>query len=257
MSMRPKPPLYLRILVGLILSTLYIPIMVTVFSAFHSSTGWGLEAFRSVLNRPDILDSLFLSLELATVSSLGATFLGSLAAFAIERHRFRGRSMFAALTVLPLSLPEVVTGISLLIWFVFLKWSLGFWSMTCAHITFCFSYVVLVVRARLHGFDSTMEEAARDLGANSFQVFKTVTLPLILPALISGFLLSFTLSFDDFLITLFASGAGFDTLPVKVYSMIRYGVSQEINALSTLIFLTTLFIVLIVFRPFRLKAKTN
>ena len=255
--MRPSPPLYLRIVVALILSTLYIPIFMTVVSSFQSATGWSLDAFRAVLNRPDILDSLSLSLRLATASSLGATILGTVAAFAIERHQFRGRSIFAALTVLPLSLPEVVTGISLLIWFVFLKWSLGFWSMTCAHITFCFSYVVLVVRARLHGFDRSVEEAAQDLGANTLQVFKTVTFPLILPALVSGFLLSFTLSFDDFLITLFASGAGFDTLPVKVYSMIRYGVPQEINALSTLIFLTTLFIVLIVFRPFRLKPKTN
>jgi spermidine/putrescine transport system permease protein len=145
-------------------------------------------------------------------------------------------------------LPEIVQGLSLLVWFVALRVTLGATSIVLAHITFSVSYVLLTVKSRLQTFDETLEEAARDLGASTWQTFRFVTFPLVAPAVLSGGLMAFTLSFDDFLITFFTAGPGSETLPVRIYSMIKFGVSPEIHALSTVLLVATAALVLWVFR---------
>jgi spermidine/putrescine transport system permease protein len=180
---------------------------------------------------------------------IGATLLGTSAALALIRTHFPGRKLFDALTYLPLIMPEIVLGLSLLIWFVLLKITLGTVSIILAHITFSVSYVIITVKSRLHGFDESLEEAARDLGATRWGTFWRITFPLIWPGVLSGALMAFTLSFDDFLITFFTAGVGSDTLPLKIYSMIKFGVTPEINALSTLILALTLVMVLLFFKP--------
>jgi spermidine/putrescine transport system permease protein len=194
-------------------------------------------------------DALGMSLWVGLWSTLGATLLGTTAALALERTEFKGRKIFDAVTLIPLVIPEIVMGLSLLVWFVLLRLSLGSFSIILAHITFSFSYVIITVRTRLQDFDHSLEEAARDLGATPWKTFWRVTFPLIWPGVLSGALMAFTLSFDDFLITFFTAGVGSDTLPVKLYSMIKFGISPKINALSTLILLATTFLVLFIFRP--------
>ena len=146
-------------------------------------------------------------------------------------------------------MPEIVLGLALLVWFVLLRVTLGVFSIILAHITFSMSYVIITVKARLHGFDESLEEAAWDLGATGWQTFWRVTLPLIWPGILSGALMAFTLSFDDFLITFFTAGVGSDTLPLKIYSMVKFGISPEINALSTIMLGVTLMMVVLFFRP--------
>ena len=146
-------------------------------------------------------------------------------------------------------MPEIVLGLSLLIWFVLLRFTLGTFSIILAHTTFSISYVIITVKARLHGFDQSLEEAAKDLGATPWKTFWKVTFPLIWPGILSGALIAFTLSFDDFLITYFTAGVGSDTLPLKVYAMIKFGVTPEINALSTIMLAATLFLVVVFFKP--------
>ena len=180
--------------------------------------------------------------------TLGATLIGSAAALALDRGKFRGREFMENLIYMPLILPEIVLGLSLLIWFVMLRVTLGSFSIILAHITFSVSYVIITVKSRLQGFDRTLEEAAVDLGAGSSQVFWKVTFPLIWPGILSGALMAFTLSFDDFLITFFTAGVGSDTLPLKIYSMIKFGVTPEINALSTMLLVATFVLVAVFFR---------
>jgi spermidine/putrescine transport system permease protein len=246
---RPNPP---RFAVGITLLAfffLYVPlIVVAVLSFLNDQPGegvltlkWYVQAFENDLLR----ESLWMSLWVGLGSTLGATVLGTGAALALERTRFRGRNLFDALNLIPLVMPEIVMGLSLLIWFVFLKISLGMLSMTLAHITFCLSFVIITVRARLADYDDSVEEAARDLGATPWQTFWKVTLPLIWPGILSGGLMAFTLSFDDFLIAYFTSGVGNDTLPVKLYAMIKYGVSPTINAMSTLLVVATIVLVVL------------
>ena len=189
------------------------------------------------------------------MSTFVATLLGTLAALGLHRFHFRGKNIFEALILTPLLVPEIVFGLALLVWFVALGMTLGKVSIILAHITFSVSYVILTVKARLYDSDLRFEEAASDLGATLWQTFWRVTLPLIWPGVASGALLAFTLSFDDFVITYFTAGVGSDTLPVKLYSMIRYGLSPKVDALSSLIFVFTFLVVFIVFRPFRHKVS--
>jgi putrescine transport system permease protein len=230
---------------------LYVPILsmvvysfnasrlVTVWDSVHSPTlAWYVELF----GNQEILDSARLSLQIAAVSATGAVVLGSLAAFALVRYRrFRGRSLFGLLTTAPMVLPEVITGLSLLLLFVALAQSTG-WpagrgasTITIAHVTFCLAYAVVVIQARLATVDRSLEEAAMDLGARPWKVFLVITLPLILPAIASAWMLAFILSWDDIVITSFVSGPGSTTLPQLVFSKVRLGVSPDINALATIL----------------------
>lgn len=232
--------LYLPIL-AMIVYSFNASRLVTVWDAANSPTvKWYAELFRNA----EILDAARLSLRIATVNATGAVILGTLAAFALVRYgRFRGRGLFQGLVTAPMVLPEVITGLSLLLLFVALDSLVG-WpagrgatTITIAHMTFSMAYVVVVVQARLATVDRSLEEAAMDLGARPWRVFFLITLPLILPAIASGWVLAFILSWDDVVITSFVSGPGSTTLPQLIFSKVRLGVSPDINALATLLVL--------------------
>jgi spermidine/putrescine transport system permease protein len=255
---RPRPPLVAWVVTLAAFLLLYAPLVALVAYSFlapvagpGSPLGFTLQWYGRATANPEILAALEVSLWVGLWSMAGATLLGTSAALAITRYRFPGRRALLVLTHVPLIMPEIVLGLSLLIWFVLLRIALGTLSIVLAHITFCVSYVIITVRARLAGFDETLEEAARDLGASSWQTFRRVTLPLIWPGILSGALMAFTLSFDDFLITFFTAGVGSDTLPLKIYAMVKFGISPEINAISTVLLAVTLLLVLIFFRPLR------
>ena len=250
-SARARIGVRLVTVLGLLL--MYVPLVVLVFGSFRTAPpdvpAWTLDWYRKALTDPAVLRALGLSLWVGAWTFLGSALIGLLAALAIVRTRFPGRKVLDALTHVPLVLPEIVQGLSLLVWFVALHWVLGSVSIVLAHITFSVSYVVLTVKARLETFDETLEEAARDLGASAWQTFRFVTFPLIGPAVLSGGVMAFTLSFDDFLMTFFTSGPGSETLPLRIYAMVKFGVSPEIHALSTLLLGATALLVAWVFRP--------
>ncbi|MGE5702290.1 MAG: ABC transporter permease, partial [Clostridia bacterium] len=178
----------------------------------------------------------------ALVSTILATMIGTLAAVGMYRYHFRGKTALDSMLYLPIVIPEIVMGISMLALFAQLNVPLGFWTLVAAHITFSIPFVVFVVKARLDGFDKSIEEAAMDLGATPWQTFIKVTLPVIAPGVIAAALLAFTLSIDDVIISFFVAGPSSATLPLKIFSMVKFGVTPEINALSTLMLLVTLFI---------------
>ncbi|MCM2276623.1 MAG: ABC transporter permease [Oligoflexia bacterium] len=223
------------------LALLYLPLAALVFYSFvDPAGGFTLEWYARAFANEEALASARRSLGVGLATTGIATGLGTLGALALQRSRFPGRRALEAVVHIPLVMPELVLGLSLLVWFVFLRISLGVFSVVLAHVTFTLSYVLITVRARLEGFDRSLEEAALDLGASPFQVFRHVTLPLIRPGIVSGALIAFTLSFDDFLVTFFTAGPGSETLPLRIYGMIRHGVSPEIHALSTLLLAATL-----------------
>lgn len=215
--------------------------LVTVWDAAHSPT---LKWYGALFANGQITDAALLSLKIAAMNATGAVILGTMAGFALIRFgRFRGRSLLAALTTAPLVLPEIISGLSLLLLFVAMQQLIG-WprargatTITIAHISFSLTYVAVIVQSRLVGFDESLEEAALDLGARPATVFARITLPLIAPALLSGWLLSFTLSWDDVVISQFVAGPGSSTLPMVIFSKVRLGVSPDVNALATLMVL--------------------
>ena len=232
---------------------LYLPILAMVLYSFNASrlvTVWDsvnsptLAWYRELFENDQILDAARLSFRIAAVNATGSVVLGTLAAFALERYtRFRGRTLFGLLTTAPMVLPEVITGLSLLLLFVALEQLTG-WpegrgatTITLAHMTFSMAYVVVVVQSRLATVDRSLEEAAMDLGARPWKVFFVITLPIIAPAIASGWILAFILSWDDIVITSFVSGPGSTTLPQLVFSKVRLGVSPDINALATILVL--------------------
>lgn len=220
---------------------LYAPIGLLVLYSFNASklvTVWGGFSTRwyvSLAQNEALLAAVWFSLRVALASGVLATALGTLAALALARHgRFRGRTTFAAMLYAPMVMPEVVIGLALLLMFVSLDMERGFGTVVIAHATLGMCFVAVVVHARLSRLDPAFEEAARDLGAGPAQTFVFVTLPLIAPAVVAGFLLAFTISLDDFVLASFVSGPGSTTLPMRIYSQVRLGVSPEINAISTL-----------------------
>lgn len=232
---------------------LYVPILsmiifsfnnsrlVTVWDAAHSPT---LKWYVALAANEQVLRAAWLSIRIALVASTGAVILGTLAGVALARFgAFRGRLLLAGMTTAPIVMPEVITGLSLLLLFVALQQLIG-WprgvgavTITLSHITFCMAYVTVVVQSRLAGMDVSLEEAAMDLGARPGRVFFRITLPLILPAIASGWLLAFTLSWDDLVITQFVAGPGSSTLPMVIFSKVRFGVTPDINALATILVL--------------------
>jgi spermidine/putrescine transport system permease protein len=222
---------------------LYVPMSMVIVYSFlapvagpGSELGFTLDWYRKIFSNEEVLSGLQMSLLVGLASTAISTVIGTAAALAIQRSRFPGRKLLDTITYVPLVMPEIVLGLALLIWFVLLRISLGSVSLILAHVTFNLSYVIISVRSRLRDFDQSIEEAAFDLGANSWQVFWQVTLPMIWPGILTGALMAFTLSFDDFLISFFTTGPGADTLPLKIYSMIKFGMSPEIHALSALMF---------------------
>ncbi len=225
----------------------YIPILSMMVYSFNNSrlaTVWGgfsTKWYGALWNNPQVGKALVLSLEIAIISSTVATILGTMAGIALARFRtFRGRTLFSGLVTAPLIMPEVITGISSLIFFIlmaqYVGWpaSRGFTTVTLAHITFSMVFVTTIVQSRMLSADRAIEEAAMDLGSRPWQVMKDVTLPVISPAILSGWLLAFTISMDDVVITNFTTGPGTTTLPILIWSKVKLGVTPDVNALATL-----------------------
>jgi len=237
-------------LVGFVYAFLYVPIISVMVYSFNDSRlvtlwgGWSLRWYRSLLQDNAIMNATMLSLQIAVVSATVAVIFGTLIGLALNRlGRFQGRTLLTGMITAPLVMPEIITGISLLFLFISLSDWLG-WpgnrgatTITIAHITFSMAYVAVVVRSRLSGMDQSLEEAAMDLGGRPLAVFLDITVPAIAPAMVTGWLLSFTLSLDDVVIASFVSGPGATTLPMLIFSKVRLGVTPDINALATIIIL--------------------
>lgn len=225
---------------GLVLGALYAPIAVMILFSFNESktsvrwTGFTVDWYRKLAADANLHQELANTVTLALASTALATVLGTMAALA-ARHAFRGKALYVGLMTLPVLVPDIVLGIALLALFDAFRVPLSLGTAVLAHTTFNLSYVAIVVSARLQGLDGSIELAARDLGATPLQAFRKITLPAILPGVLSGAVLAFTLSFDDFVITYFTKGSGAGTLPTRIYSMVRFEVTPKINAVSTLV----------------------
>ena len=232
---------------------LYVPIIILIVFSFNDSgrgaatvwAGFTTDWYGEVFRNRNIVNAARTSLWVAFWSTVVSTIVGTLTAIAMERFRFRGKRMYDAVLYLPIIIPDIVMALSTLLFFVMVGIPLSRYTILIAHIAFNIAFVAIVVRARLSDLDSTYEQAAADLGANPWQTFRYVTFPLLAPGIVAGALLAFTLSLDDFVITFFMAGPNATTLPVQVYSMIRVGVTPEINALSTLMFIGSTLLVII------------
>ena len=224
------------------LAFLYLPIVGLVIYSFNASRlvtvwgGWSTRWYAEFFHDAAMLDAAWMSLRVGFVSASLATLLGTLAAVALSRgERFSGRTLMSGMLYAPLVMPEVITGLALLLLFVAVDAGRGFWTLTVAHTTLTMCFVAVVVQSRLQALDRSLEEAAMDLGCDPVRAFASVTLPLIWPAIAAGWMLAFTLSLDDLVIASFATGPGSATLPIRIYSEVRLGVKPEINAICTLV----------------------
>lgn len=235
----------------LVYIVLYMPIIILIIFSFNDSKvnavweGFTFKWYAGLFNNSSVLEAMQNSIFIALISTLISTMIGTLAAVGMYKYKFKGKTILDGLIYIPIIIPEIVMGISLLMFFSQVKIPLGATTLILAHITFSISYVVVVVKSRLEGFDKSLEEAAMDLGANEFATFCKVTLPIIMPGILAGALLAFTLSLDDVIISFFGSGPGYTTLPLKIFSMVKFGVTPEINALSTIMLLITLIITIV------------
>lgn len=230
---------------------LYLPIVILVVFSFNEARqtarweGFTLQWYEKLASNKLILRSVKNSLLVAAATTVLSTLIGTAAALAMGRFNFRGKGFTQAALFLPIIIPEIVLGAALVTFFGAVGMRLSIWTVIAAHVAFSISYVAIVVRARLAGFDRSLEEAAMDLGAGPLETFFRVTLPLILPGVVAGALLVFTISIDDYVITSFVAGVGATTLPLQIYSMIKVGVTPEVNAVSTLLLLFTVVMILI------------
>jgi spermidine/putrescine transport system permease protein len=229
---------------------LYLPIVVLIFYSFNSNRmvmnwgGFGLDWYLKAFRNDDIQHAVWNSLIVATVATVFATAIATIGALVLARGgNFRGKTLSLGLITLPLMVPEIVTAVAVLIFFsaIGMNWGLG--NVIIAHVTFCIPFAFMPIRARLEGMDTSLEQAARDLYASEWETFRFVTVPLLMPGIVAGAMLSFVISMDDFIITLMVGGAGSTTLPVYIYSMIRRGLTPEINAVSTVLLLVSIAIV--------------
>lgn len=240
----------LRAYVAGVYAFLFAPIVVLVLFSFNDSKrnatwkGFTLKWYDALFHDQPVLDALWLTLRVAVIATVIATLLGALAAYALTRYKFRGSSVYNGAIYVPLVIPEIVFAVALLSGFNAAGFGLNIKTVIIAHVAFMVSFVIVVVKARMAGFDKTLEEAAMDLGANELQTFAYVTLPFMLPGILAGALLAFVLSFDDFVITFFNSGVGNTTLPLKVYSMVKFGVTPEINAISVFMLLISILMLM-------------
>jgi spermidine/putrescine transport system permease protein len=227
---------------------LYVPLVIVIVYSFNDSklnaewVGFTFDWYYKLFHNDEMLTAAGNSLMIALVASVASTLLGTMAGVAMYRYKLK---LLPILVLTPIAIPEILMGVSLLIFFVLLNFTLGLLSVALAHIAFCIGFVAIVVRSRLAGMDESLTEAARDCGATPWNAFRYVTLPLIMPGVIAGALMAFTLSIDDFVITFFTAGAGTVTLPLQIYSMIKIAVTPEVNAVSTLLMLLTLFLIVV------------
>ncbi|HCW98494.1 MULTISPECIES: spermidine/putrescine ABC transporter permease PotC [Pantoea] len=227
----------------------YIPIAILIVNSFNASRfginwqGFSTQWYSLLVNNDSLIQAAQHSLMMGVLSASCATLIGSLTAVALYRYRFRGKPFVSGMLFVVMMSPDIVMAISLLVLFMLLGISLGFWSLLFSHITFCLPFVVITVYSRLKGFDVRMLEAAKDLGASETTILRKIILPLAMPAVAAGWLLSFTLSMDDVVVSSFVTGPTFEILPLKIYSMVKVGVSPEVNALATILLLLSLLLV--------------
>ncbi|CBJ79622.1 spermidine/putrescine transport protein (ABC superfamily, membrane) [Xenorhabdus bovienii str. Jollieti] len=245
----------------LVYAYLYIPIVILIVSSFNQSRfgiswqGFTTEWYNLLFNNDSLLQAAGHSLTMAVTSATFATLIGSLTAVALYRYSFRGKKFVSGMLFVVMMSPDIVMAISLLVLFMLLGVSLGFWSLLFSHITFCLPFVVVTVYSRLKDFDVKMLEAARDLGAGELTILRKIILPLAMPAVMAGWLLSFTLSMDDVVVSSFVTGPSYEILPLKIYSMVKVGVSPEVNALATILLVMSLILVL--FSQFIMRDRTG
>lgn len=241
--------LFKRFYIGFIFTFLYLPIFILIVYSFNNSKyslnwkGFTLKWYEKLFENESLIEAALNSITIATLSSFVATILGVIGAVALYRYKFVGKKFLNSIVFILIISPEIVTGIALLMLFVIFNTELGFNSLLISHVSFCLPFVMVTIMSRLSGFDKNIIEAASDLGASDFEIFSKVILPNIFPAVVAGFLLSFTLSLDDVIISFFVSGVEFEILPIKIFSMVKLGVSPEVNALSTIMFIFTIFVV--------------
>ncbi|WP_442796585.1 spermidine/putrescine ABC transporter permease PotC [Pantoea vagans] len=234
---------------AIIYAWFYIPIVILIVNSFNASRfginwqGFTTRWYSLLLNNDSLIQAAQHSLIMGVLSASCATLIGSLTAVALFRYRFRGKPFVSGMLFVVMMSPDIVMAISLLVLFMLLGISLGFWSLLFSHITFCLPFVVITVYSRLKGFDVRMLEAAKDLGASETTILRKIILPLAMPAVAAGWLLSFTLSMDDVVVSSFVTGPTFEILPLKIYSMVKVGVSPEVNALATILMLLSLLLV--------------
>jgi spermidine/putrescine transport system permease protein len=239
---------------------LYAPLAIVVVYSFNDSNmnaqwvGFTLDWYLKLFRNDEMLNAAWNSMLIALVAAAVSTVLGTLAGYALYRYKLR---LLPVMVLAPIAIPEILMGVSLLLFFVMINLTLGIVSIMLAHIAFCIGFVAIVVRTRLAGLDESLTEAARDLGATPGQAFRLVTLPLIMPGIVAGALMAFTLSIDDFVITFFTAGPDARTLPLVIYTMVKITVTPEVNAVSTLLMGLTLALILLASRlaPGALRAK--
>lgn len=240
-----------KVFMVLIMLLIYLPIAVVVVYSFNGSkissvwSGLSLEWYRQLFDDVDMFVALKNSLVLATLSSVLSGIIGTLGAVGIRRSKMRAESSVEYLTMLPIMIPEIILGMLFMAFFSMLGMPFGMGTLVIAHSTFCIPYIYTVVKGRLSGIDMNVQEAARDLGAKEYQVILNIVLPQLMPAVISGMLLAFAMSLDDVIISIFVTGVNTNTLPIKIYSQLKTGVTPEINALCTLMLLVTIVILLL------------
>lgn len=244
-----KNHLPLKLAAFAVYAFLYLPLVIVVVYSFNDSrlnaewVGFTFDWYDKLLHNEEMLKAAGNSLIIATISAGIATVLGTLAGMAMHQFRLR---LLPGLVMAPIAMPDILMGVSLLLFFIILNMTLGLVSIVLAHITFCIGFVALSVQARMSGIDKSLTEAARDLGATPWICFRRITLPLLAPGIIAGALMAFTLSIDDFVITFFVAGVGSSTLPLQIYSMVKIAVTPEVNAISTLLMLLTLVLITLV-----------
>lgn len=230
---------------------LYIPIIILVTNSFNADRyglswkGFSWNWYERLFNNDTLIQAAFHSITIAFFAATFSTILGGLTAIALYRYRFRGKQAVSGMLFIVMMSPDIVMAVSLLALFMIVGISLGFWSLLLAHITFCLPYVVVSVFSRLKGFDAKMLEAAKDLGASEVTILRKIILPLALPAIVSGWLLSFTISLDDVVVSSFVSGVSYEILPLKIFSLVKTGVTPEVNALATIMIIFSLTLVIL------------
>lgn len=235
----------------LVYAFLYLPIIVLIVNSFNASKfgikwgGWTIKWYEALVYNDSLMQAAWHSLQVAVFSSIVATLIGTLTAVALFRYQFKGKSAVNGMLFVVMMSPDIVMAISLLALFLVLGAQLGFFTLLIAHVTFCLPFVVVSVFTRLKGFDVKMLEAAKDLGASEWVILKQIIYPLAKPAIAAGWLLSFTLSLDDVIISSFVTGPTYEILPLKIYSMVKVGISPEVNALATIMLIVSLALVAI------------
>ncbi|WP_301098485.1 spermidine/putrescine ABC transporter permease PotC [Otariodibacter sp.] len=235
----------------LVYAYLYIPIIILVTNSFNADRyglswkGLSFNWYERLFNNDTLIQAAGHSVSIAFFSATLSTIIGAMTAIALYRYRFRGKQMVGGMLFVVMMSPDIVMAVSLLALFMIVGVSLGFWSLLFAHVTFCLPYVVITVSSRLKDFDSKMLEAAKDLGATEVVILRKILLPLLLPAIVSGWLLSFTISLDDVVVSSFVTSASYEVLPLKIFSLVKTGVTPEVNALATLMIILSLVLVIL------------